>query len=246
MEPQGTSTTDASVDEQSTQPVDDSTVTDEQPADAAQAELTNVVEAPAEATPEEEEDYGYPEYNLPANPGIDFSTLPSGEDGLIDPNALAASINQQIATAEERATQKAMNAFQEQQAETRAWDKAIEKYPDLKSNKDLRDMIQQTRIGQFSEALNRNVAPQDIKLKTPMQVAETFFKHIGTAKAEGMKQATTNTVVQQSAYTESASRRSNDTGDNRTKARQNINNPNKEVATKARTDLLRSMVFGDN
>ena len=122
----------------------------------------------------------------------------------------------------------------------------MEKYPDLKSNRDLRDMIQQTRIGQFSEALNRDIAPSDIKLKTPMQVAETFFKHIGTAKAEGMKQATTNTVVQQSAYTESASRRSNDSSEGRSKARQNINNPNKEVATKARTDLLKSYLFGDS
>jgi hypothetical protein len=80
-------------------------------------------------------------------------------------------------------------------------------------------MIQASRIGQFTEAFNRpNVLIHPSQTKTPMQVAETFFKHIGSAKAEGMKQATTNTVVQKSAYTESAARRSNDTGEARAKA----------------------------
>lgn len=219
------------------------TVPDEQP---VESDTTEAQPEATESTIVDDEDYGYPNYQLPPQTGVDFSNLPSGDDGLIDPTALAGSINQQIALAEERASMRAQNAFQEQMAENRAWDKAFEKYPDLKGNKELRDMVQQTRIGQFSEQLNRNVDPKAIKLRTPMQVADSFFKHIGSAKAEGMKQATANTVVQQSAYTETAGRRGSDTGDTRAKQYQNLNNPNKEVAKKARTDLLRSMVFGED
>lgn len=231
----------------STTDTDTSVNTDEQQvaSDGGKAVGTTVDET--SVVTDDIEDYGYPQYNnLPDRQGIDFSNLAAGEDGLIDPNALAGSINQQIALAEERATQRAQNAFQEQQAETRAWDKAIEKYPDLKGNRDLRDMIQQARIGQFTESFNRNGDPANIKLKTPMQVADNFFKHIGTAKAEGMKQATTNTVVQQSAHVETASRRTSDTSETRSKLYQNINNPNKEVAKKARQDILKGYLFGDN
>lgn len=225
-------------------PVETPAAPDEQP--APDGGETPEAQPEAASPIVDDEDYGYPDYRLPPQTGIDLSTLPTDDNNLIDPNALAGSINQQIALAEERATMKAQQSFQEQMAETRAWDKAFEKYPDLKGNKELRDIVQQTRIGQFSEQLNRNVDPKDIKLKTPMQVADSFFKHIGSAKAEGMKQATTNTVVQQSAYTETAGRRTNDTGDARAKAFQNINNPNKEIAIKARQDLLRQSVFGDS
>ncbi len=201
--------------------------------------------APEAETVEEEEDYGYPDYQLPQMENLDLSKLPVDENNLIDPNALAGVINQQIATAEERATMRAQQAFQEQQAETKAWEKAYEKYPDLKGNKELRDMVQQTRIGQFTDAFSKTKNPSEVKLRSPMQVAETLFRHIGSAKQEGMKQATTNTVVQQSAYTETAGRRTDDSADARSKSLQNINNPNKEIARKARSELLQRIAFGE-
>lgn len=230
------------------EPVQDTTTpapaVDDANQDATETEVSTpaVAEALVETV---EEDYGYPEYKLPPLQPLDIASLPVNEQNLIDPDAMSAAFNQQIANAEERATMRARQSFQEQQAETRAWDKAYEKYPDLKGNKELRDMVQQARIGQFTESFNRNTDPSTVKIRTPMQVADTIFKHIGTAKQEGMKQATTNTVVQQSAYTETSGRRSSDTGDARNKAFQNINNPNKAVANQARNDLLRKIAFGD-
>ena len=161
-------------------PADDDVTQNDAPIEGVQAPEAPVVEEVSEI----EEDYGYPDYQLPQNPGLDFSKLPVGEDNLINPEALASAITQQIATAEERATLRAQQSFQEQQAETRAWEKAYEKYPDLKTNKELRDMVQQTRIGQFTDAMNRTKNPAEVKFSTPMQVAEKFFKHIGTAKQE--------------------------------------------------------------
>src|SRR4051812_20837511 len=100
------------MDEQSTpqdvpvEPVQDATtaapaVTDEpQDVPTGEPEATAVAEAPAE-TVEAEEDYGYPDYQLPPSQQLDLSKLPVDENNLIDPNALANVINQQINTAEE-------------------------------------------------------------------------------------------------------------------------------------------------
>lgn len=208
-------------------------------------------EQPA-ATPEAvdtlEDDIEYPDFSIPDAQPIDFSKIPVGEDNLIDPNALAQTINQSIAAAEERATQRAQRAFAEQRSEERAWEKAYEKYPELKGNREFKDMVQSMRIGEATNLLSRARTQEEVqnaKLPTPAQMAERLFKYMGNAKQEGMKQATQNTVIQQSAHIETAGRRTDDAAEAKTRAFQNINNPNKDVARQARADYLKRMVFGD-
>lgn len=220
------------------------TTVEAEPTDATVATPT------VESNSEVEDDYAdFQNVNLPQVEPLDFSQLPVGDDNLIDPNALAGAINQQIAAAENRAFARSQQANLEAQIEAKGWDKAYEKFPELKTNKELRDLVQNSRIGQISNEINRAKTPEEaqkIKLTSPSQAAEKFFKYMGNAKAEGMKQATENTVIQASAHVESAGTRTNDSSDAKSKAYQNINNPNKEVAKKARNDLLKSMLFGDN
>lgn len=228
----------------STTPTDVQTTVEAEPTDAT-------VATPTVETTETVEDDDYADFNvnLPQVQPLDFSQLPVGDDNLIDPNALAGAINQQIAAAENRAFARSQQAQQEAQIEAKGWEKAYEKFPELKSNKELRDLVQNSRIGQISNEINRAKTPEEaqkIRLTSPSQAAEKFFKYMGNAKAEGMKQATENTVIQASAHVETAGTRTDDSSDAKSKAYQNINNPNKEVAKKARNDLLKSMLFGDN
>jgi hypothetical protein len=203
--------------------------------------------APEPATPTEElEDYEYQNYQIPNYQPLDLTNLPVDENNLVDPNALAQTINQSIAAASERATLMAQQSYQEQRIEEKSWDKAYEKYPELKTNKELRDIVHRTRLGEVTDLLSRSQNPQSVKLPTPGQVAEKLFKHLGTARADGVRQANENTVIQASAHIESGSRAASPDADAHTKARQNINNPNREVAKQARQELLKSMVFGNS
>lgn len=209
--------------------------------EAPAKEATSTVE-PTEAVEDEE---AYQPVDIPQVPQLDFSNLPVSDDNLIDPQALAGAINNQIAAAENRATARARQEYLEQQAEARGWEKAYEKYPELKKNRDLKDIVHRARLGEVTDLLSKTNDPSKVKFPTPSQTAEKIFKYMGTAKAEGMKQATENTVIQASAHVETAGGRTDDSADARTKAYQNINNSNKEVAKKARTDLLKSMLFNE-
>lgn len=243
------------MDEQSTTPdvqeevVEQPDTTTEQP-DVQPVEAQEQITSPeAEVSQveieEDEDEFSYPNYQIPESQPLDFNNLAVGDDNLIDPNALAGAINQQMATIEERATLKAQQAYQEQRAEEKSWDKAYEKYPELKTNKDLRDLVHRARIGEVADLLSKTQDPNSVKLPTPGQVAEKFFKYSNAQKTEGFKQATENVKVQSSAYVETSSKSSDDSADAKTKAFQNINNPNKQVAKQARQDLLKSMIFGE-
>jgi hypothetical protein len=199
-----------------------------------------------ETAAEEDESFNQYQPNIPDVQPLDLSKLPVNDENLIDPNALAGAINQQIASAEQRAVARAQQGFNEQRAEDQAWNRAYEKYPQLRSDKELRALVHQARLGEVTDMLSRSQDPRSVKLPTPSQIAGKLFKYMGTAKQEGMQQATTNTVIQQSARLETGGTRTNDNADTKAKNFQNINNPNREVAKKARTDLLKSMLFGDS
>lgn len=215
------------------------TLTTEVQETAPEEPVTETQEPVSTETPVEEEEEQQAYQQVAPVPPIDFSQLPADENGLIDPNALASVINQRIAQAEQNASQRAQQIYAEQEQEKRLWDKAYEKFPDLKTDKELNNLVQQARIGEATDLLSRSTDPASVKLPTPAQVAEKLFKRIGTAKTEGMQQATTNTVVQKSAQLETAGRKSDDGAETVQQARANLNNPNKEVANKARSELLR-------
>lgn len=227
------------------EPVQDTPV--EEPEQTTVEEPTTVPEPATEPTPEVEEEEEALPYQGPGVPQLNFNNLPANEDGYLDPNTLAGAINQANAQTFEAARTAARNEYQEQRTEEKSWEKAYDKHPELKENKELRDLVQNSRIGAYTDAMSRVRSPeqaQSVKLQTPTQVAEKLFKHLATEKAAGMKQATENTVIQASAHVETAGRRS-DNSENRSKLYQNINNANKEVAKKARSALLKNMLFSD-
>lgn len=225
---------------------DEPTTTPEQPQvpPAEPTETPEVPPAPDQPAAEVDE-FEYPKFQVPQTQPIDFSNLPVGDDNLIDPNALAGTINQALAQNREAARIEAQQAYQEQRTEERSWEKAYEKYPELKTNKETRDFIHNARLGEVNTALSRATTREEaeaIKLPTPTQMADRLFKLTGTAKKEGMQQANENTVIQESARLETSGTTGSDDADAKQKAFQNINNPNTEVAKKARQDVLKGML----
>ena len=203
-------------------------------------------EAPVETATEDDVQQFNPVAPVPP---LDFSQLPTDENNLIDPNALAQQINQRIAMAEQNATQRAQQIYAEQEQEKRLWEKTYDKYPDLKNNKELQSLVQQARIGEATDILSRARTAEDAaaaKLPTPSQIADRLFKHLGTAKTEGMQQAQVNTVIQKSAQLETAGRKSDVSADSVAQARSNLNNPNKQIADKARSELLKNYLGWNN
>ena len=129
---------------------------------------------------------------------FDWSNLPQDVEGNIDPNAFAAAINQQITQATEVARQQARVEAQEQIKEQKLWEQAENAYPELKQDKELRDMVKNARWGEW-------VATNGAKNPSPKQIADKIFNKIGQAKKLGVEQAQNNVRVQESAVLETAS-----------------------------------------
>ena len=131
-------------------------------------------------------------------PPFDWTQLPQDDEGNIDPNTFAAAINQQITQATEVARQQARMEAQEQIKEQKLWEQAENAYPELKQDKELRDMVKNARWGEW-------VATNGAKNPSPKAIADKIFNKIGQARKMGVEQAQNNVRVQESAVLETAS-----------------------------------------
>jgi len=139
-----------------------------------------------------------PTYQTPEVAPFDWTQLPQDVEGNIDPNAFAAAINQQITQATEQARQAARAEAQEQIKEQKLWEQAENAYPELKQDKELRDMVKNARWGEW-------VATNGQKNPSPKQIADKLFNKIGQAKKMGVEQAQNNVRIQETAALETAS-----------------------------------------
>lgn len=137
----------------------------------------------------------YPQYQQQQQSPIDISQLPMDAEGNVDPNAFANAIYQ---NAVQQANAQAQQTVQEQLREQKLWQQAEKAYPEIATDKELRGMVNNARLGEMAASLGE-------KNPTPKQVADRIFKKINTAKASGVEQATNNVRVQNSATLESSS-----------------------------------------
>lgn len=156
------------------------------------SEVVENASAPEESPVEQDDEYQVPQYQ-PSE--IDLNALPRDPENpeFVDPQAYAQALQQQ-------AREAARQEFLEQRAEEKLWEKAQETYPELKTNKELRDLVHNSRMGEILNGKN----------PTPKAVADRLFKYLNVAKADGAKQAQANVVVQESARLETSSTRSNE------------------------------------
>lgn len=189
--------------------------------------------APAEVSDEVELDT-LPAYQTPELPPFDWTQLPQDTDGNIDPNAFAAAINQQITQATEQARQAARAEAQEQIKEQKLWEQAENSYPELKQDKELRDMVKNARWGEW-------VATNGAKNPSPKQIADKLFNKIGQAKKLGVEQAQNNVRIQETAALETASNTAGATpqADLRTRVASANTREQRETAT---NELLKNLI----
>lgn len=202
---------------------------------------------PAEDTPVEEESQ---EYIPPAQqaPIIDPKAF-ADENGYVDVNKLTDAINGAIQGVQQTASVTAQRELAANRAEERQWNQAIEKFPELKSDRTLRDFVQNARIGKATEqyrvAGNDPARLAQVKIPTPTQMAQDLFKRIGQAKSEGVKAATETTEIAQSNVLPTSSPAAPTTS-KREELFNNIRNPNREIQTQATNDLLKELLFSNN
>lgn len=165
---------------------------------------------------------------------FDWSNLPQDVDGNIDPNAFAAAINQQITQATEVARQQARMEAQEQIKEQKLWEQAENSYPELKQDKELRDMVKNARWGEW-------VATNGQKNPSPKAIADKIFNKIGKAKQMGVEQAQNNVRIQESAVLETASNTATATPQSELRTRVASANSREQKDT-ATTELLKTLI----
>lgn len=103
------------------------------------------------------------------------------EDGYVDPNEVAAAI-------EQRVNQQMNQRIQEQ----RAWEKIDKKYPDM--DKDTREIILNQRIADAVQGRQTDLT----------KVADKIMGRVNSAKNEGRAEAKVSTKVQKAASLETA------------------------------------------
>lgn len=186
---------------------------------------SEVAETPSTQSeqPIEDDEADYPQYQ---STEIDLNALPRDPENpeYVDPQAYAQALQQQ-------AREAARQEFMEQRREEKLWEKAQEAYPELKTNKELRDLVHNSRMGEFVVGKN----------PSPKQVADRLFKYLNVAKADGAKQAQSNVVVQESARLETSSTRSNENSVDRSSLLGKVSSYNSQERDSAVDMLLKDM-----
>lgn len=154
----------------------------EQPAQPEQA-----VEEPQE----EDDDFDLEAINqTPKVAPVDISNFINPETQELDAVAYNQAIQEQMSASVQAAVQQATTMSSMQTKYEKQWDKAYEKYPELKGNREYKDMVQ---------AIHANSALPGSKYLSPAKAAEKLFGIRSEAKAEGMKTAQTTRRVQAAA-----------------------------------------------
>lgn len=156
-----------------------------------------------ESSPASEVEEDYTSYQ-PAP--LDINQLPRDPENpeYVDNNALLAALSAQ-------AREQARAEFAEQRREEKLWQDAEKAHPELADNKELRELVHNSRLGSLQAQLASGV--QAPKIQTPKQIADKIFGQISSAKKEGYTQAQTNVEVQEGAHLETSNVTSQSTAD---------------------------------
>lgn len=164
----------------------DPTPVPEQPAQGAPA--SNATNEGADAPEDDDDDVDidvsqYAPYRPPSN------DLPVNEDGSVDPLKFREQIKQEL-----------REEMRFNQQEERTWRALEKKYPQLKGDKDTRELLLNQRIAGAVQGKETNLA----------KLADRLYSREQAAKSQGRAEATTSTKVQRAASLES---NSSNTGD---------------------------------
>lgn len=153
------------------------------------AQLQQTAQPTAQPTQPNGEDYqSFDDYikSITGEPQQQPNTPNLAELNQDDPQAIQQFFEQWGESIYQRATSDVRREFALRAKEEQVWNEAFEKYPSIKSNKNLRDMIHNIRMGSF----NRGVA------MTPVQAAEQLLKGMNMQYRQGMADQQVQTTIQ--------------------------------------------------
>lgn len=173
--------------------------------EVAPEQASEVTEAPETSAEVVEDDYDDVDMSPTPVPQTDIQPIdwnalprdPSNPD-YVDPNAFAQVLHNQQQQAIAAASAQARAEVQEQLREQKLWQQAEKAYPELASNREMREMVKNARLGEMASSLGK-------KNPSPKQTADRLFKQVQEARKQGVQQAQNNVRVQQSATLETAS-----------------------------------------
>lgn len=163
----------------------------QEPVETVETAETETVETPVEVTTETVETPEAPiqtetvvEEELPyyVPQQTEAPTFTPDEDGNIDPNAFYAQVKAD-------AVREMREEMRFQETEKRAWDKIEQKYPDIKDDPELRDILHAQRIADVAQG-----GKGDLN-----KVADKLFGKLNTYQTKGKAQAQVSEKVQKSA-----------------------------------------------
>lgn len=163
------------------EPVNEGGEAPETEADQAQAEPVEESEEPLQPEEEPQEEY---------QPPVDYSQfrdtnreLPLNEDGTVDPVAFRQQLKQEI-----------RDEMRFERSEERNWMALEKKYPQLKGDREVREILLNQRIANAVQGKETNLT----------KIADKLYGRIGAAKSEGRAQANVSTRIQKAASLETA------------------------------------------
>jgi hypothetical protein len=147
-------------------------------------------EGQATLTTEAEEEDSPVDYQLPTQP-YEFQA----QDGYVDPNTVAQEIHNRV-----------LEQVRFERAEAKAWEKIEQKYPQVKNDKELREIILNQRVANAYQG--KNVALP--------KIADSIMSRFTTAKSEGRAEANVSRKIQKAASLETSTANQGDSKQNDT------------------------------
>lgn len=162
------------------EPVNEGEEAPETEADLAQDEPAQEPEEPSQPEEAEPEEYQAPDYSQFRDTNKE---LPLNEDGTVDPIAFRQQLKQEI-----------RDEMRFERSEERNWMALEKKYPQLKGDREVREILLNQRIANAVQGKETNLA----------KIADKLYGRIGAAKSEGRAQANVSTRIQKAASLETA------------------------------------------
>ncbi len=180
------------VEEQPTQTQEVEATEQEVPAETPTESTEPTVEEPLQAEEPVAEEYPY---YPPAPQAPNFEP---DQDGFIDPNAFYQKVKAD-------AVNELREEMKFQESERKAWSSVENKYPELKEDKELKDLLHSQRLADVAQGGRGDLN----------KVAERLFNKLNGYKAQGKVQAQVSEKVQKSAgLAKSTANSVDNTGDN--------------------------------
>lgn len=198
-------------------------------------EVTTPQVAELEADEEEELFNFTPEPISPVAP-FDISQLPTDADGNVLPDAFQAALAQHIDSQSGAKARAETNQLRMEMQYEREWDKAVSKYPELRSDKELQSVVRDQWMA--GVLLNDGKGYQ-----SPEKVASRIQKLRGAAKAEGIESAKKTVQVQSTAHLETSETTAPVTAGKRMKLKERISAAgNQRELDQANLDYLKDLI----